>query len=171
MSDFNIEDLDDIDVSQIINDKSVVEVSEQLSSINEADKLYTCSKIYKNFTCQNYLSICLPKTVTKELSTLRMRALGLMIERGRYFRPVMPRNQRGCLNCEQVEDEIHLILFCSKFKDLRILLFQRLNIHTHDLRPNMVEAFTVFSKLLNPTNYAKETKYICNYISDAMKVR
>ena len=44
---------------------------------------------------------------------------------------------------EQVEDEMHLMLFCSKFKDLKILLFQRLNIHTHDLRPNMVKAFSV----------------------------
>ena len=62
------------------------------------------------------------------------------------------------------------MLFCSKFKDLRKLLFQRLNIHTHDLRPDTVEAFSVFSKLLNLTN-EKETKYICNVISDAMKVR
>ena len=58
----------------------------------------------------------------------------------------------------------------NKFKDLRTLLFQRLNIHIHDLKPNTVEAFTVFSKLLNPTN-EKETKDICNFISDAMKVR
>ena len=56
-----------------------------------------------------------------------------------------------------------------KFKDLRILLFLQLNIHTHDLRPNTVEAFSEFSKLLNLTD-EKETKYICNYISDAMKV-
>ena len=56
------------------------------------------------------------------------------------------------------------------FKDLRTLLFQRLNIHIHDLRPNTMEAFTVFSRLLNPTN-EKETKDICNFISDAMKVR
>ena len=74
------------------------------------------------------------------------------------------------IRCEQVEEEIHFMLFCSKFKDLRKLLFQRLNIHTHDLRPDTVEAFSVFSKLLNPTN-EKETKYICNVISDAMKVR
>ena len=117
-------DLDDIDVSQIIHNKSVAEVSEQLSSINEANKLYTSSKIYKNFTCQTYLSFGLPKTVTKELSKLRISAHDLMIERGRYFRPVIPRNQRACLNCEQVEDEKHFMLFCSKFKDLRILLFQ-----------------------------------------------
>ena len=56
ISDFNIEDIDDTDVSQIIHNKSVVEVSDQLSSINEANKLYTYSKIYKNFTCQTYLS-------------------------------------------------------------------------------------------------------------------
>ena len=55
MSDFNIKDLDDIDVSQIIHNKPVVEVSEQLSSINEANKLYPYSKINKNFTCQTYL--------------------------------------------------------------------------------------------------------------------
>ena len=41
MSDFNIKDLDDINVSQIIHNKSVGEESEQLSSINEANKLYT----------------------------------------------------------------------------------------------------------------------------------
>ena len=162
MSDFNIKDLDDIDVSRNIHDKSVVKVSEQLSSINEANKLYTYSQIYKNFTCQTYLSFGLSKTVTKELSKLRISAHDLMIKRGGYFRPVIPRNQRVRLNCEQVEDEIHFMLFCSKFKDLRIL-FRRLNIHTHDLRSNTIEVFSVFSKLLNPTN-VKETKYICNYI-------
>ena len=93
-----------------------------------------------------------------------------MIEKGQYFRPVIPRNQRLCSNCEQIEDEIHLVLYCNKFKDLRTLLFQRLNIHIHDLRPNTVEVFTVFSKLLNSTN-ERETKDICNFISDAMKVR
>ena len=104
------------------------------------------------------------------LAKLRISAHELMIETGRYFRPVIPRHQRVCLNFEQVEDEILFMLFCSKFKDLRILLFQRLNIHTHDLRPNTVEAFSVFSKQLNPTN-EKETKYIYYYISNAMKVR
>ena len=94
----------------------------------------------------------------------------LKIEKGCYFRPVIPRNQRLCSNCDQIEDEIHFVLFCNKFKDLRTLLFQRLNIHIHDMKPNTVEAFTVFSKLLNPTN-EKETKDICNFISDAMKVR
>ena len=113
MSDLNIKDLDNIDVTQIIRNKSVVEVSELLSSINEAYKLNTYSKIYKNFTCQTYLSFGLSKTVTKELSKLRISAHDLMIERGRYFRPVIPRNQRVCLNCEQVEDEIHFMLFCS----------------------------------------------------------
>ena len=92
MSDFNIKDLDDIDVSKIIHNKSVVKVSEQLSSINEGNKLYTYSKIYKNFTCQAYLSFGLSKTVIKELSKLRVSAHGLLIERGRYLRPVIPRN-------------------------------------------------------------------------------
>ena len=170
MSDFNFKDLDDIDFPQIIHNKSVEEVSSQLRSINDANKLYTYSKIYNNFTCQTYLSFGISKALTKELSKLRISAHDLKIEKGRYFRPVIPRNQRLCSNCDQIEDEIHFVLFCNKFKDLRTLLFQRLNIHIHDLKPNTVEAFTVFSKLLNPTN-EKETKDICNFISDAMKVR
>ena len=123
MSEFNIKDLDNIDFSQNIHYKFVVEVSKQLYLINEANKLYTYSKIYKNFTCQTNLSFGLSKTVTKELSKLRISAHDLMIEKGRYFRPVIPINQRVCLNCEQVEDEMHFTLFCSKFQDLRTLLF------------------------------------------------
>ena len=39
--DFNFKDLDDIDFPQIIHNKSVEEVSAQLRSINDANKLYT----------------------------------------------------------------------------------------------------------------------------------
>lgn len=170
MSDFNCKDLDDIDFPQIIHNKSVEEVSAQLRSFNDANKLYTFSKIYNHFTCQTYLSFGLSKALTKELSKLRISVHDLMTEKGRYFRPVIPRNQRLCSSCEQVEDEIHFVLFCNKFRDLRTLLFERLNIHIHDLRPNTMAAFNVFSKLLNPTN-EKETKDICNFVSDAMKVR
>ena len=69
VSDFNIKDLDDIDVPTFIHNKSVVEVSEQLSSINEANKIYTYSKIYKNFTCQTYLSLVFLKQSPKNFQS------------------------------------------------------------------------------------------------------
>ena len=47
MSDFNIKDIEDIDFPQISHNKSVEEVSDQLSSLNDANKLYTYSKVYK----------------------------------------------------------------------------------------------------------------------------
>ena len=136
-----------------------------------ANKLYTFSKIYNNFTCQTYLSFGLSKALTKELSKLRISPHDLMIEKGRYFRPVIPQNQRLCSSCEQVEDEIHFVLFCNKFRDLRTLLFERLNIHIHDLRPNTVEAFNVFFLSCLIPQMKKETKDIYNFVSDAMKVR
>ena len=163
MSDFNIKDLDDTDVSQIINNKSVVEVSEQLSSA-QSMKLTNFTHIQR-FTKTSLVKLILVFVFLKQQPKLRLSSHDLMIERGRYLRPVIPRNQRVCLNCEQQEDEIDFMLFCSK-----ILLFQPLNIHTHDLRPNTVEVFTVFSKLLNQMN-EKEAKDICNYISNAMMVR
>ena len=75
-----------------------------------------------------------------------------MIEKGRYFRPRLPREQRVCTECNQVEDEIHFMLFCNKY-----------------LRPNSDEAFDIFSRLINPSSLI-ETKAVCSYVSDALKI-
>ena len=74
-----------------------------------------------------------------------------------------------CPECNQVEDEIHFILFCTKYKDLRISLLQRFACDI-DLRPNCDEAFDIFSRLVNPSSLI-ETKAVRSYISDALKIR
>ena len=43
----------------------------------------------------------------KNLQKNRINAHDLLIESGRYFRPRIPREQRICVQCNQVEDEEH----------------------------------------------------------------
>ena len=49
----------------------------------------------------------------------------LHIETGRYTRPITPVENRICSNCnsKSVEDEIHFLMYCSKFENLRRELF------------------------------------------------
>ena len=71
------------------------------------NKLHSYSKIYDSFCLQSYLSFGLPKSLTKELTKIRISAHDLLIDHGRYFRPRIPREQRICVQCNQVEDEYH----------------------------------------------------------------
>lgn len=164
-------DLDNLDISQTVSDKFSSDLSNELntlkSKIND-NKLHTYSNLYDQFSLQNYLSFGLPKSITKDLSKIRISAHDLLIERGRYFRPRMAREERLCTYCNQVEDEEHFILFCNKYKDLRSSLFRKIGI-IPDLSSSG-EAFHVFKMLMNPTN-AKNTKHMCNFISEALKIR
>jgi hypothetical protein len=46
-------------------------------------------------------------------------------ECGRYTRPITPVENRICSNCnsKSVEDEIHFLMYCPKFENLRRELF------------------------------------------------
>ena len=50
----------------------------------------------------------------------------LAFEKGRYFRPKIKRENRLCSRCNQIEDEQHFLIHCTKFVDVRKLLFQKL---------------------------------------------
>ena len=169
ISKLNIQNLEEADISQSISDYCTNEVNSQLSALTIDNKLYTYSKLYDDYSFQTYLTYAIPKSVTREQAKLRISAHDLMIERGRYFRPRLSREQRVCPECNQVEDEIHFMLFCNKYKDLGISLLQIFACDI-DLRPNSDEAFDIFSRLVNPSSLI-ETKAVCSYVSDALKIR
>ena len=74
------------------------------------------SYLYNEFCLQTYLSFGLPKRITKELTKNRIRSHDLLIERGRYFRPKIPRKERKGDVCQIVEEEEHFMcFFCFVF--------------------------------------------------------
>ncbi len=62
------------------------------------------------------------------MTSLRISAHKLAVERERYSRPPTPADQRLCLNCEtnEVEDEYHFITQCSKYADDREVMYRKI---------------------------------------------
>ena len=68
------------------------------------------------------------------------------------------------------EDEEHFFLFCRKYINLRITLFNKLHLKIRVLKPNTNEFFKLFYELMNPSS-AVDTKLICKFIHEALEIR
>lgn len=166
----NLSALSDKNVSNKINEYFKKSVEDQLKDFKKRDndsKLYTFANCYENFDTPNYLNFNLPKSLTNNLTKLRISAHPLLIEKGRYFRPKLLRNQRLCTMCNKIEDEKHFVLFCSKHDQLRRKLFSDLNLNQDCNESSSDETSQLFKKLMNPSN-VYETKFICSYIQSAL---
>ena len=87
------------------------------------------------------------------MNRFRISSHDLLIDRGRYFRPKIPRKERKCDICQIVEDEEHFMLFCIKFNDLRSDLFEKLGIlRNQELKSKSHESISLLNKILNPQN-------------------
>ena len=133
------------------------------------NNLSTFSYLYNEFCLQTYLSFGLPKRITKELTKIRISSHDLLIERGRYFRPKIPRKERKCDICQLVEDEEYFMFF---FNDLRSDHFEKLGIlRTYqELKPNSHESISVLNKILNQQN-VDNVKLISTFISSVLLLR
>jgi len=95
------------------------------SSSSENNKLRTYQLFKTNFNLENYL-ICLKQNSRKLMCKLRVGILDLMIEIGRYHKPhKIPLSERVCNFCKdnQIEDEFHFLMSCSKFLEIRTNFF------------------------------------------------
>ena len=166
--------LDVNNITQILQDKYSHSLSNRLDHLSRQEndnKLFFFAKIYKEFKLQEYLSFKLPVSITKELTKLRVSAHSLLIEKGRYFRPKLEYKNRLCIQCNNVEDEEHFLLFCNKFSNLRLQLFQNLNMEKpNDLCPQSHSSTVIIDKLVNP-NCIDNTKHVCSFISSSLVLR
>ena len=53
----------------------------------------------------------------------------LAIETGRHQKPKVPIDNRICLECRILEDELHHLIHCSKHDDIRKDLYEIANSH------------------------------------------
>lgn len=75
---------------------------------------------FKNvFGYEGYLDKICDFNLRRSLTKFRLSNHGLQIERGRYTRPLTPREMRLCEKCSVVDDEFHFIMKCSKFDNPR----------------------------------------------------
>ena len=93
---------------------------------DETMKMFCTYKVSKqNFGIESYLDDIYDKTVRKCLSSFRISAHRLRIERGRYFGETKT-GKRICTTCNVVEDEIHFLCQCYKYASQKKILYDSL---------------------------------------------
>ena len=141
----------------------------------QQSKLRTFNK-YKDFaSLPAYVAKALSFFERKHMARLRLGCLQLRIESGRYARPPLTVNERICLICSEIkaqqgsepeiETEIHFLLFCEKYNDLRNKLFS--NIY----KPNNFEMMEDAAKLNVILNLSENCKQTARFIVDAYSMR
>ena len=85
--------------------------------LNSSDKLRSY-RLFKNiFKFEKYLTHVVNAHDRINLTRFRISCHKLHIETGRYTIPKTPIDDRVCKNCNfnAIEDEKHMLLFCSKY--------------------------------------------------------
>ena len=89
-------------------------------------RLYRLIKSEVTWQPETYLMSKRTRAERRTLAQLRSGALCLAIETGRYTRPKTPVENRLCQFCDKqcVENEIHFIIVCEFYSDLRYQVLQ-----------------------------------------------
>ena len=96
---------------------------------NSSPKLDFYNRLKSEFCFEKYLLLTNYK-YRNALTRLRISAHNLYIERGRYTRPPISRDNRVCMFCKNnlnilvVEDELHVINDCPLYKNAHFILRQ-----------------------------------------------
>ena len=93
----------------------------------------------------------------------------LEIERGRYTRPITARENRICIECQNmVEDEYHFMMTCKLYVNERQVLFSKIN----DIFPNFIHMNDIdkFSFLFINEN-PKILSWVGKFIHTCMSIR
>ena len=95
-------------------------------SICQYPKLCFYRQIKKEYRVEPHILYVKNKNVQQALTRLRVSSHNLLIERGRLFRPVIPRGERICKFCSlnEIDDEIHFLSKCSFHDSERISLIE-----------------------------------------------
>ena len=128
LNDFLNEDIDVYNLST----KDLKNKINQVYTQNWKLKLYTSTKAdsYKIFKSspkyENYFDYIKNSKHLRALVKFRLSDHKLLIEEGRRKRPIIPRNERLCESCHKVEDEVHFLIDCDRYKYERIDMFKKI---------------------------------------------
>ena len=134
------------------------------SEICKNAKLTLNHTIKSSYETEEYLNVTFNENLRSFLSKIRYGSLKLQIEVGRYYS--IPRSERLCKICNSkndVEDEIHFLLYCHTYQVPRHLLHKLARIEINE-----------FDNLSDPGKcnlFTKMYKQLAMYISDAWKLR
>ena len=105
------------------------EISWRKSMMDDNSKLRTYTRIKQHFKLEPYLTQ-VHSDKRKLLTRFRISNHDLAIEKGRHTYPKTPLSERYCKHCNtnSIEDEIHFLLVCPKYKYQRENFLAKINI-------------------------------------------
>ena len=111
----------------LFNDKCFKLTQENwLEQVNSKPKLRTYKCFKSRVETEDYVKCFMSRAKRSLFAQIRFGILPLEIETGRYYRKA--ENERLCKLCNMrvVENEIHFVMLCQLYNDLRMILFSRI---------------------------------------------
>ena len=142
---------------------------DERKNIQQNNKLRTYRKFKIQFEMEDYLLLMTNSENRCNLLKFRSSAHSLRIETGRRH-PYIPVEDRKCNLCdlEEIEDEKHFLLSCSKYKLARVEFLEKIYKIFPDLRIlNNEEKFVWLMASKNPD----VMKTLAEFITRNMKIR
>ena len=124
--------------------------------INYAHKTFKAS-----YNVEPHNTVILPRSNRSALAKCMTGTAPIGIETGRYER--IPADKWFFFNCAQtVEDEIHVLIQCPLYDDLRSVHFDHCNLHIENV--NILEDIDKLSAILTNKIILRESAKVCNNI-------
>ena len=144
-------------------------------------KLDTYNSLFSPYVSHSsvisYTRLCLPFILRKRLAQIRLGCLPIRVETDRYNRPIIPRDQRFCLqpHCKNyvnnlsdenkyVENEFHFLIECDQHDQLRSKLYNQVKI------PDFSN-FSDNDKFIYLLTSKSEAKIVAQFIADVFELR
>ncbi len=86
-------------------------------------KLRTYISFKEQFCTEDYVKLCIPRKERSMLAQIRFGILPLHIETGRFRGTALEERTCQICNSQSIEEELHFILICNEYNELRINLF------------------------------------------------
>ena len=170
VSNLDPESLDNDRIRRYTTNMKEKYISSWRHSLEHSKKLEFYKVFKDDYVTSDYLNQLRNFNERRNLVKLRVSNHKLMIELGRYQTDHMPRETRLCPLCKsnQVENETHFLLQCSKYSLQRQTFFNRIN----EIIPDIERKSTSESiKLLMNSNEYHVNKLVMKFISLCMNIR
>ncbi|MCG8049040.1 MAG: hypothetical protein N0E48_26130, partial [Candidatus Thiodiazotropha endolucinida] len=130
-------------------------ISEWNERLSMSSSLGWYKKLKPSITISTYLEKLVNVKHRRAITKLRLSSHNLLIETGRHRQ--IERADRKCVYCNlnDIEDELHFILICPQYTDIRQLFIKKY----YYTRPNMFKLVQLFNNE-NMTHLKNLAKYI-----------
>ena len=157
-----------LEVKTITKNIFIQKWTADLQNVALNPSLRTYNLFKKNFVTEPYLSLIKKPKYLIAFSRFRAGSHILEVERGRYTNPRTPINQRLCIICQELEDELHFLIECRIYENERTLLFNKIYaVYPFLFELDRREKFTF---MMSNTN-EKVLSWVGKFIYHSMKTR